>query len=552
MSELSLSFTPASGEDDDVWETLRRAGQLAGEDGAEQAEALLDGLIGRLSGDASFAVQTRVTEALALRYLLLLSTERALECEAAARALADRSVEVVPSGVRSVVLDALERLVVHGVRRDRRDADRFWGGLVARLGWVSDDPSLFGQCLGAIRRRVDALDALGDSSGAEGAFDAVLLQLETAPVPAVVTLRLTVLTLKAKWLEAQARAAEAVVVLESVIAGCEATPESTGRETTALRLGALVLMGECFASFGDIGALAVLPERLAEALGDVTHPPDNTDESVVDELPEREIASLLATLLSEEFWAPIEVSVQNGDLRPQLAQTAVSLYLKIRPWTVPVSRHEERELPAVSAVTIIQRIVDTCAVHSQPLDPEDHSVVPSREKIAEGARIIGLDEWAASCGHPLPGTGKDPELEWPPTSPPPDPNQEEGTLPLGDFAELLCRYQMYRLMYDSETGRQLVNRDARQRKARAVARLLATLELTIQTFREVPDAIGVAVVWLRIAEALFVSAHTQPNSSAEMLISPHEIRWILEETDADAWLQDHGFLLPPWLEATAN
>jgi tetratricopeptide (TPR) repeat protein len=283
---------------------------------------------------------------------------------------------------RSAEVEAAYRALV--ARRDE-EHDR---ALVDVVGWT-------------LRHQAGALIHAGDAEAGLAAYDATVERLAAlregrkARAEIIITLQH-----KEQWLEYLSRPDEALAVADEIVRRVIAwrRPDDAWLTGVAIRelIGKLVELRSMDRPSGVLDAEAAL----IELLGDIGGEPAPRERPAP--CAEAELAGALADVLDSDCWAAFAVGVEDDpETRAEQARRATELYALSGPW---LETDSDETTPSAVTAGLLRSVADGHAVLSGASVGRDGagSAVLLRPLVEQMIRRIGIDEWAADLGRPLP------------------------------------------------------------------------------------------------------------------------------------------------------
>ena len=461
--------------------------------------------------------------------------------------LVERFANATAPWVIRQVLDGL--LLNAGALRDRGSDEaeiEIYDDIVTRFGDIAD-LVVREQIVEALRRKGKAMGRVNRHDEAIRAFDSGLALVAESPDALNASLR-NLLVSKGVELESAGEAgeAEALVMYDSAIAAYIASePASKSSQgllamdwTLTRKIDRLCGLGRSDEADGAL-------DQLVELLGDVTPPTAESNEPVLDEKDEIELARVFTDVFaSGECWQLLDPP--RLDLpADELAARAVDLYRLTDPWSLD----DQGGMPVQAAVGTLRDIADGYALLSTNPSPGSVTTLPLPRRSLPGRdemlERFGVSNWLVAHDLPaLPEVG-DREDDF---SEMPDRVASHDANVVLFFLRAIHVYGLRLTLCDSPTGRAILSSpEVRAADCAALA-----------TARSIAGALGpehalapLAFMCILIGRGLFMSSHTQPASSRDIHPSRETLSELLE-IDARARIAEEGGTLPRWLDLKAD
>jgi tetratricopeptide (TPR) repeat protein len=400
----------------------------------------------------------------------------------------------------------------------------------------------------SLSRKARTLETLDRIIDAVAAFDDSLLLLAKSRDPQLVRRRMDCLLDMATLLDRADREAEAIVVFEGVMSAYnelsaeDRDDHARGKSVLALLQKVIALCAVDSAESADVAV------QLAESLGDVTVPSSAPPRPRSEPLAEEEIAALLAELYRGDCWMEFATSGDDPSSLAVMESKALALYQRTAAW---LAQTEAWDAPALGAVTLIRQIADGCALLARRWSKSWRAKLslPSSLLLEFAMQRFGIAEWAVEQGHPLQLSDSTELAEELIQS-----EHERGETSDPDLASAFIasvrHYEMLAVLCDSPSGPAALH--IPELKSFASARINDARQSAGWVWQQEEEAAGVAAARIFIAQAYFVATHDTVPTSNDIFPSRENLREMLRQTAAYAWLENHDVELPEWLEPGAN
>jgi tetratricopeptide (TPR) repeat protein len=389
-------------------------------------------------------------------------------------------------------------------------------------------------------RKADALERLDRPEEALAAYDDALMLLADSTEPELIRRRLDCLSRKAILLGRIDRKSEALVVFDNVAPAYESLSVRDRDEMLAQTVLAL-LRKNIFVCAVDPTRATDAVDELSHVLGDVSAAERPT--AIPSEpLDAEAILALLTELLNGDCWVEFATTGDDPESLATMETKALALYRQTANWMM--SDPEAWNTPAFGAVSMIRQFADGYALLAEHSASRANLSLPSSLLLKLAVEQFGIAEWAAEQGHPV--TLSDPtELaeEFVQSE-----NEHSQTWDPGlaaEFTASICHYDMLAALCDSPRGRTALHTPWLRRFA--TGRLNNARGIAGWAWQRQPDAAGLAVANIFIAQAYFVATHGTVSSSAGLFPRRDTLHKLLRQTDAYSWLEDRSIDLPQWL-----
>jgi tetratricopeptide (TPR) repeat protein len=392
----------------------------------------------------------------------------------------------------------------------------------------------------ALWRRADVLEDRGRIQDAIAASDDALALLDGGTDEDWREQIIDLLGRKSQMLRRAERHGEAVVAMDEMVRRFEAW--QGGRDNPA----AVAAVAHTLVSNLSLleSQARDVPQRLEALLGDVADAPRAPKAVRAVDLPEDEIAALLASLWRDQTWLEFVSAADDNTSRDAAAARAVALYNQTATWLrTDVSAWDT---PAAQAAQLIRSLADGYALCSWSwgLSHRENLCWPSRLMGEATMRELDIPEWTVTHGHPIEISDTDELAE----ELADDRRQQSATfdrdLP-ASFRNSLVRYEALEVMANSARGRQALQSPPMQ--ASACWAMNDAHNTGAWVIGRDEDALGVAALGVLIAQAFFVATHSPTASSRDLFPQRSQMAGLLRESEALEWLDEHDIEIPDWI-----
>lgn len=401
-----------------------------------------------------------------------------------------------------------------------------------------------------LRRKARALEHVGRTEDAVGAFDdALTLQVE-ADNQQLRRLKIETLTEKGLLLARCDRSSEAGIVIDSAVGAYADIEDELDGDAELLGEIVLALLRKVVSLCASDPSTSVeVVQQLRDLLGDVADPPATRPRPASRSLPEEGIAEFVADLWRRDCWHEFARHDADESVMNAVAQRALELYRETEGWLT--SEIDNLNTPVVVAAGVVRQIADGYALLAQRWSASNRErlSMPSEHLLTSAIRTSGLDQWLAARGHPVELNACEDLIDDLIRNEHEKSDQVDADL-AGRFIASVRQYEMLEILCGSPRGRAALK--TRPLRGHAAWRLSGARSNAGWAWQQLEHAAGAAVVGIYVAEAYFVAAHAEPESSADIFPTREFLRSLLRDSDTYGWLETQDIELPDWLKRPAE